>query len=63
MRDPGEKISQTLKREFMEEALNMLSLSEEEKSHLEMKLRLLFLNGVEVYEVKWINYFDYSVFN
>ena len=48
MRDPGEKISQTLKREFMEEALDSLRLNEEKKFDLEMKLQLMFLNGIEV---------------
>jgi ADP-ribose pyrophosphatase len=48
MRDPGEKISQTLKREFTEEALNSLSLSPEDKASLEKRIHQLFLNGVEV---------------
>ena len=42
MRDVGEKITQTLKREFMEEALNV-------KEDLESKLNILFNDGIEVY--------------
>lgn len=48
MRDTGERISQTLKREFMEEALDALNLNDEKKSELEEKLRKLFDTGVEV---------------
>jgi len=48
MVDPGEKVSVTLKREFMEEALNSEELSEAKQNELHEKLKELFDNGVEV---------------
>jgi ADP-ribose pyrophosphatase len=48
MVDPGEKVSVTLKREFMEEALNSEDLTEAKRNELHEKLRELFDNGVEV---------------
>lgn len=42
MVDPGEKISDTLKREFGEEALNSLQKSSTEKRELEEQLYRLF---------------------
>lgn len=42
MVDPGEKISDTLKREFGEEALNSLQKSSAEKRELEEQLHRLF---------------------
>nr|XP_014349990.1 PREDICTED: ADP-ribose pyrophosphatase, mitochondrial isoform X1 [Latimeria chalumnae] len=51
MVDPGEKISMTLKREFGEEALNMLKKSEQEKRELQEKLQKLFSQEhLEVYK-------------
>ena len=46
MVDPGEKITYTLKREFFEEALNSLEISNEEKSKLESRLKELFDKGM-----------------
>ncbi len=51
MVDPGEKVSVTLKREFMEEALNSEELSEAKRNELHEKLKELFDNGVEVCQV------------
>ena len=48
MRDPGEKVSQTLKREFMEEALNVLKLDEDEKQKIAKRLSQFFEDGTEV---------------
>jgi ADP-ribose pyrophosphatase len=48
MCDPGEKISQTLKREFMEEATDCLGANQEARSSIEDHLNHLFENGVEV---------------
>ncbi|XP_030420765.1 ADP-ribose pyrophosphatase, mitochondrial isoform X3 [Gopherus evgoodei] len=42
MVDPGEKISATLKREFMEEALNSLQKSRAEKEEIEKQMNRLF---------------------
>uniref|UniRef100_G3RFP5 ADP-ribose pyrophosphatase, mitochondrial n=1 Tax=Gorilla gorilla gorilla TaxID=9595 RepID=G3RFP5_GORGO len=42
MVDPGEKISATLKREFVEEALNSLQKTSAEKREIEEKLHKLF---------------------
>ncbi|XP_043942210.1 ADP-ribose pyrophosphatase, mitochondrial isoform X2 [Protopterus annectens] len=42
MVDPGEKLSVTLKREFGEEALNLLQKSESEKKKLQDKLQKIF---------------------
>ena len=48
MCDPGEKVSQTLKREFMEEATDSLGLSESERKKIDEHLSDLFENGQEV---------------
>ena len=48
MVDTNEAVSITLKREFGEEALNSLELSEEKKKDLEKKIAKLFSNGIEV---------------
>ena len=48
MVDPGEVVSETLKREFMEEALNSLMLAESDKDDLKKKIELLFKHGDEV---------------
>ncbi|KAG1658468.1 ADP-ribose pyrophosphatase, mitochondrial [Nymphon striatum] len=45
MVDPGEKVSQTLKREFSEEALNSLCLKDEEKKIIENIINIFFDNG------------------
>ncbi|XP_033222428.1 ADP-ribose pyrophosphatase, mitochondrial [Belonocnema kinseyi] len=49
MVDPGEQVSETLKREFMEEALNALEKSAEEKEEMEVALKKFFDRGDEVY--------------
>ena len=49
MCDPGEKISQTLKREFMEEATDSTGANKSSISQIEEHLSSLFENGVEVY--------------
>jgi hypothetical protein len=48
MCDPGEKISQTLKREFYEEAFRALNLTPEKRDYLEKVYNDFFENGVEV---------------
>ena len=48
MCDPGEKVSQTLKREFMEEALNSEEMTKEEKDHFKKLLGDFFNGGKEV---------------
>ncbi len=48
MCDPGEKVSQTLKREFMEEALNSEEMTNDEKEHFVKVLGDFFNGGKEV---------------
>lgn len=48
MVDANETVSVTLKREFGEEALNSLEMSNEKKIDLERKIAEIFSNGVEV---------------
>ena len=48
MCDPGEKISNTLKREFMEEATDSLNMTDDKKREAENKLKSIFTKGVEV---------------
>uniref|UniRef100_G3MM24 Nudix hydrolase domain-containing protein n=1 Tax=Amblyomma maculatum TaxID=34609 RepID=G3MM24_AMBMU len=50
MVDPGELVSATLRREFCEEAMNSLSMSEQDKRSLEKSLELFFSKGIEVYK-------------
>lgn len=51
MVDPGEEVSLTLQREFSEEALNSLSLSESEKADIHKRIRKLFESqGFQVYK-------------
>ncbi|KAG1697222.1 ADP-ribose pyrophosphatase, mitochondrial [Nymphon striatum] len=60
MVDPGEKVSQTLKREFSEEALNSLCLKDEEKKIIENIINVFFDNGTVVrnkfLKINYINY-------
>lgn len=49
MVDPGEKVSATAVREFMEEATNSLEMSEESKHQLNSKLSKFFSEGQEVF--------------
>ncbi|XP_071530892.1 ADP-ribose pyrophosphatase, mitochondrial-like isoform X2 [Panulirus ornatus] len=49
MVDPGELVSTTIKREFQEEALNSLEMTEEKKKQTEQQLKDLFQRGEEVY--------------
>ena len=49
MVDSEEKISETAKREFMEEALNALEKTDEEKEEMEANLNKFFERGEEVY--------------
>lgn len=50
MVDAGETVSQTLKREFLEEALNFLDKSEDEKAKLKEQIEKKFMNGTEIYK-------------
>ncbi|CAD5120961.1 DgyrCDS9507 [Dimorphilus gyrociliatus] len=50
MVDAGEVISETLKREFCEEALASLEVSDEERKQLKEKIDELFANGEEIYK-------------
>lgn len=49
MVDPGEKVSKTLKREFMEEALNGLELDEESRKEKAVILDKFFDSGTEIF--------------
>ena len=48
MVEPGDVVSETLKREFTEEALGALDKSEEEIATVRKKIEDLFDHGVEV---------------
>ena len=48
MVDPGEKVSLTVKREFMEEAANGLEKSDKEREEITKKIEALFQQDVEV---------------
>ncbi|XP_066140484.1 ADP-ribose pyrophosphatase, mitochondrial isoform X1 [Euwallacea fornicatus] len=50
MVDPGEKVSETLKREFLEEALNSLKTSEEQQKIEEDMIKTFFTEGLEIYK-------------
>ena len=50
MVDPGETISKTLRREFMEEAMNFLQKDEAEKEELETLMKEFFKKGEEIYK-------------
>ncbi|KAF3420041.1 hypothetical protein E2986_05131 [Frieseomelitta varia] len=50
MVDPGETISATLKREFMEEAMNSLKKNKTEREKLEKSMRKFFERGEEIYK-------------
>ena len=48
MCDPGEKVSVTLKREFMEEATDCLGKNQTDRQRIEEHLNAFFENGTEV---------------
>ena len=48
MVDAGEKVSQTVRREFGEEAFNTLKMDPNKKKELEAKLKEFFKHGVKV---------------
>lgn len=48
MCDPGEKISQTLKREFMEEATDSMGTNKSNLHEIDNHLSSFFEKGVEV---------------
>ena len=48
MVEPGQQISKTLKKEFMEEALAGLDLEDEEREELKVQVDGLFQKGIEV---------------
>ena len=50
MCDPGEPISLTLKREFMEEAANSTEKSEDSKQIIEEKVSKIFSKGELIYK-------------
>lgn len=50
MVDPGEKVSVTLRREFMEEALDSTQASEDEVKRMEAMVKDFFAKGIEVYK-------------
>lgn len=52
MVDPGEQVSVTLRREFMEEALDSTQATGAEVQKMEAMVREFFSSGVEVYKGK-----------
>ena len=55
MVDPGEQVSVTLRREFMEEALDSTQATGAEVQKMEAMVREFFSSGVEVYKGKFLN--------
>ncbi|RZC34143.1 NUDIX domain containing protein [Asbolus verrucosus] len=49
MVDPGEKVSETLRREFLEEAFNSLEASPEKRQHNEQLIGKFFESGEEIF--------------
>lgn len=43
--DPGERVTTTLQREFLEEALNSLEMTKRQKEESERQLKELFKGG------------------
>ena len=54
MCDPGEKVSYTMKREFMEEALNSYEMSKDEIEKFKHSLNDFFHTGVPVKKILYI---------
>jgi hypothetical protein len=54
MCDIGEKLSNTMKREFMEEALDSQGLSEEEYNNYKSRISSLFNDGIEVIHIDFL---------
>ena len=52
MVEPGEQISTTLKKEFMEEALAGLDMKDDERKELKKQVDGLLQKGIEVSEHK-----------
>lgn len=50
MVDPGEHVSVTVRREFMEEALDSTTASEDKKQEMEAMVDSFFKRGVEIYK-------------
>lgn len=48
MVDANERVSETLRREFSEEAFDKLDMSEEKKKKIAKKIEVLFQHGIEV---------------
>ena len=48
MVEPGDTVSRTLKKEFGEEALNSLEVSDKEKKEIEAHINQLFKGGEQV---------------
>ena len=49
MVDAGEEVSQTIKREFFEEALNSLETNQQKTNEMNQKLSQFFSSGEEIY--------------
>ena len=50
MVDPGEQVSVTVRREFMEEALDSTTASEDKKQEMEAMVDSFFQRGEEIYK-------------
>ena len=48
MVEPGENVSETLRKEFTEEALAKLEMHKGKRDELSRRINQLFANGVEV---------------
>ena len=54
MVDPGENVSETLRREFMEEALDSGTLGTVDKEVIEAQMKAFFMNGRVLYKARSI---------
>lgn len=52
MVDPGEVATETLKREFSEEALNLLEMSVDDRNKTQDAIAKLFSQGFEVHKTQ-----------
>lgn len=60
MVEPGEQISKTLKKEFMEEALAGLDIEDKEREELKVQVDYLFQKGIEVQYMRDESYHNNS---
>ena len=55
---PGEAVSLTLKREFSEETMNSLEVSDEQRDIIRQQVEEMFKHGTEVTQRKHMEHFQ-----